>query len=185
MKRKTNISVKNAQGYYVTAYMEVGPDSGYTSGDILDANATVQLIGQSLTNSQLLPSTYAIGPDNNLYQLKDNSYYPVSHPDLSTQPSILPQRFGNLDIKEVLIAPGREDEIPVNATILEAFSFNKNQCVAAYCEKNAVVTTETKKVYTIKISEVLVTVETDINEGDLLSDCIGKTLLKLTWEASP
>ena len=70
-----------------------------------------------------------------IYQKKDGSIYPVSHPDLSTQPSILPQRYGNLDIKEVLIANGREDEIPLSATIIEAFSFNKKECVSAICMK--------------------------------------------------
>lgn len=36
------------------------------------------------------------------YVLKDNSLYPVAHPDLSTQPSLLPQRFGNKPLYEVL-----------------------------------------------------------------------------------
>ena len=70
-----------------------------------------------------------------IYQKKDNQIYPVSHPDLSTQPSILPQRFGNLEIKEVLIANGRENEIPQDVMIIEAFSFNKDACAPATCQK--------------------------------------------------
>jgi hypothetical protein len=66
-----------------------------------------------------------------IYQNKDKSVYPVSHPDLSTQPSILPQRFGNLPINEVLIAKGREDEIPSDAMVISAFSFNAKECCPA------------------------------------------------------
>jgi hypothetical protein len=42
-----------------------------------------------------------------------------------------------LDINEVLIANGRENEIPKNATIISAFSFNKTICVPAVCEKES------------------------------------------------
>lgn len=72
-----------------------------------------------------------------LYQRKDNVIYPLAHPDLSTQPSVLPQRFGNLDIKEVLIANGREDEIPLNVIVIGAWSFNSEACVPAIVRKNA------------------------------------------------
>ena len=44
MKQKTNISVKNNLGYHVTANMEIGPNKGFISGDILDANAVAKLI---------------------------------------------------------------------------------------------------------------------------------------------
>lgn len=69
--------------------------------------------------------------EDGIYQIKDNSVYPVAHPDLSTQPSILPQRFGNLDIKEVLIRAGHEDEIPKGAMVISAFSFNDHECCPA------------------------------------------------------
>lgn len=44
MKNKTNISVKDNLGARVTSDMIVGTDGPYVSGDILDANATLQLI---------------------------------------------------------------------------------------------------------------------------------------------
>lgn len=74
--------------------------------------------------------------NQNYYFIKDNDVYPLSHPDLSTQPSILPQRFGNLNIHEVLIANGREYEIPKDATVIEASSFNGTACVPAIVKKN-------------------------------------------------
>lgn len=92
--------------------------------------------------------------DNGLYQIKDNNVYPVSHPDLSTQPSILPQRFGNLDIQEVLIANGREYEIPSDAIVIEAFSFNKTECAPAIVRKNAkVVQIDGNSVNDVSIAE--------------------------------
>ena len=41
--------------------------------------------------------------EGELIQVKDDKMYPVAHPDISTQASILPERFGNMDIKEILI----------------------------------------------------------------------------------
>lgn len=49
MKQKTNISVKNNLGYHVTANMEIGPNKGFISGDILDANAVAKLIEDKVT----------------------------------------------------------------------------------------------------------------------------------------
>lgn len=50
-----------------------------------------------------LPSTIHAEEDG-LYIEKNNRIWPMTHPDLSTQPSILPQRFGKLPIYEELIA---------------------------------------------------------------------------------
>lgn len=50
MKQKTNISVKNNLGYHVTANMEIGPNKGYASGDILDANAVEQLVEDKINS---------------------------------------------------------------------------------------------------------------------------------------
>lgn len=44
-----------------------------------------------------------IAEEDGLYQIKGVDVYPVSHPDISTQPSVLPQRFGKEKIYEVLI----------------------------------------------------------------------------------
>ncbi len=44
MKQKTNISVKNNLGYYISPSIEIGGANGYVSGDLLDANATVKLV---------------------------------------------------------------------------------------------------------------------------------------------
>lgn len=43
-----------------------------------------------------------IAEEDGLYQIKGADIYPVSHPDISTQPSVLPQRFGKEKIYEVL-----------------------------------------------------------------------------------
>ncbi len=48
MKQKTNISVRNNLGYHITSEMELGPDNGYSSGDLLDANATAELINNKV-----------------------------------------------------------------------------------------------------------------------------------------
>lgn len=45
-KTKTNISVKDNTGARVEASVIVGPAAGYVSGDILDANATANLINE-------------------------------------------------------------------------------------------------------------------------------------------
>lgn len=44
MKNKTNISVKDIRGIRVTPDLVIGPQGDYASGDILDANATQELI---------------------------------------------------------------------------------------------------------------------------------------------
>lgn len=45
MKRKTNISVQDNRGIRITPNMTVGEKfNGYVSGDILDANAIVDLV---------------------------------------------------------------------------------------------------------------------------------------------
>lgn len=41
--------------------------------------------------------------DDGLYQIKDGEIYPVSHPDLSTQPSLLPYRIGKKPVYQVMI----------------------------------------------------------------------------------
>ena len=48
MKQKTNISVKNILGQRITPSMEIGSGGDYASGDILDANATDNLINKKL-----------------------------------------------------------------------------------------------------------------------------------------
>lgn len=50
MKQKTNISVRNNLGYHITSEMELGPNNGYSSGDILDANAVEQLIEDKINS---------------------------------------------------------------------------------------------------------------------------------------
>ena len=56
-----------------------------------------------------------IAEEDGLYQIKGVDVYPVSHPDISTQPSVLPQRFGKEKIYEVLVP--YEDNTISNNTI--------------------------------------------------------------------
>lgn len=153
----------NQQVTDVQLLAHVGPHQSYTSqrqcsndtfvvtyervtvADVINAGTVHSSLPKDMTNNEfelwkeLLNKNAGIIVENDgLYQVKDNAVYPVSHPDLSTQPSVLPQRFGNLDIKEVLIAHGRESEIPRNATIISAFSFNKDRCAAAFCQRGKV-----------------------------------------------
>lgn len=44
MKQKTNISVRNNQGAYTTSNMIIGASGKFASGDILDANATIDIV---------------------------------------------------------------------------------------------------------------------------------------------
>ena len=44
MKQKTNISVRNNQGAYTTSNMIIGASGRFASGDVLDANATIDVI---------------------------------------------------------------------------------------------------------------------------------------------
>ena len=54
---------------------------------------------------------------NNVYIHKeDGSVLPVNHPDISTQPSILPQRFGKLKINEVLVQISSKNELKKSNT---------------------------------------------------------------------
>lgn len=102
----------------------------------LDVTGNLQDSGKSPDDFYWKKKDILIEEDG-IFQIKDNSVYPVAHPDLSTQASILPQRFGNLDIREVLIAKGRENEIPLDAMVMEAWSFNSAECIAAVCKKDA------------------------------------------------
>ena len=87
---------------------------------------------QKILGSVTLPENY-ITDREGIYRREPSNgkVYPAIHPDLSTQPSRLPYRFGNRDMYEVLIAPGRETEIPSDAIVIQASSFNGTCCVPA------------------------------------------------------
>ena len=59
MKRKTNISVQDNRGIRVTSNMIVGQkDEGFSSGDLLDANATLETVNQKIADLvNLAPET--------------------------------------------------------------------------------------------------------------------------------
>lgn len=95
----------------------------------------IQPLSQSVQSKQEILPKSLIFEEDGIFQEKDNTVYPIGHPDLSTQPSTLGQRYGNLDIQEVLIANGRAEEIPPTAMIIHAFSFNNAACVPAICMK--------------------------------------------------
>lgn len=121
-------------------------DEGYVPSDTVMTYAVDGAVGVGSSSGgasgkSILEDNNIIVEEDGLYQIKDMDIYPISHPDLSTQPSILPERFGNLPIYEVLIAHGREDEIPIDATVIGAFSFNGDKCVPAVVGKKRIATT--------------------------------------------
>ena len=139
IKSKTDITVRNAAGYKVNSNILVEQTGGsYKSGDILDANAVEKLIGNS--GQKVLPDCI-IPEEDGLYQIKDSEVYPVAHPDLSTQPSILPQRYGNLPINEVLIplTAGVEWDIssyvPSDSMVIECSLFSNETFASPLMEK--------------------------------------------------
>lgn len=87
-------------------------------------NTQVKL-GMSTTNDAVLCS-------KPLYNKKDGQAYPVSHPDISTQDSILPERFGKYKIHEILmpVVIGNDaivrnvSSIPPKSIIMDARFFN-------------------------------------------------------------
>ena len=87
-----------------------------------------------------LPSTIHAEEDG-LYIEKNNRIWPMTHPDLSTQPSILPQRFGKLPIYEELIAV-ENNYYQINRTnIIQASAFNETNYSPITIE-NGIVTTK-------------------------------------------
>lgn len=86
----------------------------------------------SIYKYELTSQPFIFG-DELYYKKEDKSIYPLIHPDISTQPSILPYRFGNLDIKEILYAAVAYGTlipftiIPSNAVIIFATVFNDNE----------------------------------------------------------
>ena len=72
------------------------------------------------------------GSDGNLYITKNNVTTPISHPDLSNQPSILPQKFGLWTMYEVLCPYVNNDfdtsQIPDDSTIIEGSIFGNGYC---------------------------------------------------------
>ena len=100
-----------------------------------------KMLINSVDDKNILPVNY-ISEVDGIYQIKDNVVYPLSHPDLSTQASILPQRFGNLNIYEVLIPLNSgtsqwevDDYIPSGATILTCSIFSDNKLGIATMNK--------------------------------------------------
>ena len=116
-----------------------GVYDSYIKGDGVNVASELEVkkiddSGGEVDDSRLLPKSI-LPTDDGLYQLKYGTVFPVAHPALSTQPSVLPQSFGNLDIMEVLISNGRESEIPSDAVVIMATSFNDENCCPAVCKK--------------------------------------------------
>lgn len=80
----------------------------------------------------ILTDNHIIDDDDEIYVKKSNGHvHPLSHPDLSTQPSILHERFGTYRIYEVLIPVFGDEltslsynQIPDSAVIISVFAFN-------------------------------------------------------------
>lgn len=123
-----DITVKN------TAYMSYISSQGAVFGrDILIVNCSyaynkVFYNGYEIVNEnsyRLLPEHYLTAYDGLLYMDRGcESIVPVSHPDYSTQPSILPQRFGDKDVYEVMIPLERKDINHIDSIGQEDFGNN-------------------------------------------------------------
>ena len=122
-------------------------------GHMTKAEANVNMLQSQmnyLNNRTTLPSNYTADEEGIYRRERDNgNVYPVIHPDLSTQPSRLPYRFGNMNIYEVLIplsgmsmeAPGiliPFDTFPEDNKVIHAsvFSFETGMCAPAMMVKN-------------------------------------------------
>lgn len=109
----------------------IGSEKSYVNGD------NNHLIGVNRVETFESGMMYVQDP----IQMKGQQAYPVAHPDISTQPSVLPQRFGNYDIEEVLV-PFRGStytfsDIPQDATVMMCWGFGADCCVPCYCYKVA------------------------------------------------
>lgn len=95
--------------------------SSYTpKDDFVKVNTTGKFLyndKEVLTQGSVhsLPDNYFKGEDDLLYVERHiDNIVPVSHPDYSTQPSILPQRFGTQNVYEMLVPIKRQklEEMP-------------------------------------------------------------------------
>lgn len=102
-----NTTTIDVTGKRIIPSLYTSKDGDYLPGDILDANTVNQQIDKvvlKIDNINTLLEGQEKGEDQAIYQLKDDDeYYPVSHPDISTQPSLLSERFGKWPIYEVAI----------------------------------------------------------------------------------
>lgn len=101
-------------------------------------------LSTSLMNNgvDISQGSYYVDEEGIYLKRSDGNVYPLSHPDLSTQPSILPQRFGNMPLHE-LLCPLRSDGvtidtslIPSDAIIIEVSAFNQNMCKPVVAKKD-------------------------------------------------
>lgn len=98
MKQKTNISVKNNLGYRVNVEMEVGDNGNYSSGDILDANATAQLIDEKI--SKIVGG--ASSSSDTLKEIEDS--IPTKLSDLTNDVGYITENNGQLQSNTTVVS---------------------------------------------------------------------------------
>ena len=134
---------------YIKALFTTTPGNTYTQDWVLNVAPKGRFIKSKLATWELIGNTGVpngweigepvyeklIGDDkNNLYIEKEGSVYPINHPDLSTQPSLLPQRFGVFPMYEILCPYSEEENdfdtslIPNDAVIIEGSVFGNGYC---------------------------------------------------------
>lgn len=93
------------KSYFVDIYDRIESVETNLEGVVYseDGDASAGYSSTSSIEDRLLPECI-IPKEDGLYQDRNGIIYPVSHPPLSTQPSILPQSFGTYDIYEVLVS---------------------------------------------------------------------------------
>ena len=93
---------------------------------------------EDFLKDRIFPDSFIV-EERELYVEKDDGkIYPTSHPDISTQPSLLPERFGNYGVYEVLCPyiDNKFDasQIPNEAVIIGGTIFNDEYCEPLSCQ---------------------------------------------------
>lgn len=114
-----------------------------SAADLNAMKQNMDAMKQMMDTHVMLPANYT-ADEEGIYRtdVDDGNVYPVIHPDLSTQPSRMPYRFGNQNIYEVLIPlVGLEEDssgfiVPFNLfaaenKVLHASMFNSETGVYA------------------------------------------------------
>ena len=88
-----------------------------------------------MSTKDVFSKNYYVDEEGMYIKKTDGNIYPLSHPDISTQSSLLPQRIGMLQLEEVLVPNLTGDAdfvvdteiIPASATVIDVRLFNTEE----------------------------------------------------------